>query len=327
MASSSSPISRRHATLNVAAQAGWGSQGSVGGSTDEYRGAKLVADSALIDEEPARVGKSHLRRQRAAASPNRRLQLANKPLFLEQVGARLAEDAEDEEDEDEGEVFGGEPDSVELILWYHTSESATRPIYSVDARQLHNAPSPTANNGQQLNKPQFLAEPDSLVPVSSRPLMGTANSRLSSSPNIGAAGRRQMETSQLHYNNNGRSGQNGSRPSESNTIAGQVEQSQNVANTSSLLLNVAGGSARHYVMAKLSSRVRLMIRGTRAYLIINKVQTSDSGQYKCRVDYKLARTRYQLNELAVISEFLVLVALSPKKTLKFNTYFPHSRTR
>lgn len=258
-----------------------------------------MPDSALIDEEPARVGKSHLRRQRAA-SPNRRPRLVNKALLEQVRRASPLEDAQDEEDEDEGEVFGSlggggarELDSVELILWYHTSESTTRPIYSVDARQLHNAP---ANNGQP-------PEPDSLVPVASR-LMG-ADGRAKAS-----AGRRQMETSQLDYNNNNnnaRLGQNGSRAGEvpASTIGGQVEQSRDAANTSALLLNLASGSARHYVMAKLSSRVRLMIREAKAYLIINKVQTGDSGQYKCRVDYKLARTRYQLSELAVISEFLV----------------------
>lgn len=37
-----------------------------------------------------------------------------------------------------------------------------------------------------------------------------------------------------------------------------------------------------------------------AYLIIDKLEASDAGQYKCRVDFKFARTRYHVSQLEVI---------------------------
>lgn len=62
--------------------------------------------------------------------------------------------------------------------------------------------------------------------------------------------------------------------------------------------------AKHHAPAKLQARlkVKFNLPAERAYLIIDRVEPADFGQYKCRVDFKYARTRYQVSQLNVISE-------------------------
>lgn len=229
--------------------------------------------NAVIDGRPAR-----------ARWPKRQAS------FLADGFAGSGQDLEAEE-----AAYEEEEDSVELILWYHTSDSAIRPIYSVDARHNANSAANTGSNGQ-LPEPQQrrAGEPDSLVPVTGR-LMADNGHLAAANSTTGA-----VATSQLDYNN-------GQLRTQSDPQQQQQQHADWRAQSKlRLVANVLSTSARHYVMAKLSARVRLMIRDSSAYLIIHKVAVADAGEYKCRVDYKQARTRYQLSELAVISKYTTI---------------------
>lgn len=286
-------------------------------------GASQVKQSGLLD--PLAVSASNSTsssssrpearlRRRAAAAHNREQQ--QQQLLMEHQ--RQA-------------AFSG--DSVEFILWYHSNESTkSQPIYSVDARhqmtpmfqsiQPHLPTSPTTQNPNQQQQ-----QASSLVPVlwrqQVRQKYGGSSSSLGSSGRqdsldddddddngTGANHRQQQQQQQidgsfqfpiepsegleLNY-----SSSIASAPASSNHKAPSIQVEQ----ANYILRNVISGNAKHYAQAKLSSRVRMLIRGTRAHLIIDKLEPSDSGQYKCRVDFRLARTRYQWSQLDVIGEW------------------------
>lgn len=83
--------------------------------------------------------------------------------------------------------------------------------------------------------------------------------------------------------------------------------------------NVISPHARHYVAAHLSKRVAFELDASvsggggnqTAYLIIHKLEPSDAGAYRCRVDYRYARTRYQVIQLNVICELFGWLAGRP----------------
>lgn len=169
----------------------------------------------------------------------------------------------DDDDDDGDFLLSSQADeSVELILWYHSSLTRVRPIYSVDARtklattnnnNYHSGPSSTQNNSSE-----------HFVPVLATPFAPNDN---------------QQQQQQLNYNNS----------TGANTYP-------------KFMRDVVSKRAKHFALAKLSPRLRLKMSQWRAYLIIDKLEADDAGQYKCRVDFKFARTRYQLSQLEVISK-------------------------
>lgn len=162
-------------------------------------------------------------------------------------------------------------DSVELILWYHGQAQANN-----NMRPVYSL------DARLLNK----AAP---TPVNSQ-LLGVGNNQLqqqavnSSQDSFVPV----VLAPQLNYNG-------------SNEDARQAR----------FLEAALSKEAKHFALAKRSARLKMRITQAKAYLIIDKVEASDAGHYKCRVDYKFARTRYQLTRLQVISKTALPASCQP----------------
>lgn len=188
-------------------------------------------------------------------------------------------------------------DAIELILWYRNMQS----IYSVDARSRQlvglfagaepGAPvssSPGGPSGQQ----------QLLVPVSP-----AANSLEDGDgdDDDGGGGGWQLDYAKGAKNNNGTTS-GGTQPAN-----GQRRGKQEPKWWRNNLTAGRQSGARHYALASMGSRMSLSFQheNASAHLIIDKLRPTDSGQYKCRVDFRLARTRYQTSRLQVIGELLL----------------------
>lgn len=190
--------------------------------------------------------------------------------------------SEEASDELDASGFGNNAldrdERVELILWYRLSSAADQvaasnlqPIYSVDARLR-----PAAGSSSQLH---------------------TQWDRHSPGPSVSNDGAPMVEVQ-----------------FEPEVTSRRVDWSEPAG---LLLNNVMSPSAKHYATSQMSNRVRLEIElaaksfasdkqlagsNPMANLIIDKVKADDAGLYKCRVDFKFGRTRYQLIKLDVIGK-------------------------
>lgn len=157
-------------------------------------------------------------------------------------------------------------DSIQLILWYHSSQLATnessrlqRPIYSVDARWRphEQQQAPTESDANQLGD-------DRLVPVGANQLNYYYSSK----------SQQQQQPRSHQGDRNNASRWNGR--------------------------HYAAAKLAHRLSFRLEPELG------RAYLSLARVEVADAGLYRCRVDFERARTRYQLSQLEVISKQLII---------------------
>lgn len=242
-----------------------------------------------IDETPARAAAYASASFRATGSPPL-LQApelqdprAGSELQDEQPQRDRASDLLDGDDEDE---------AIELILWYRNAQS----IYTVDARDH---PQQLVSSAV-LDPPQpaaaALAAGQSLVPVS-------PSAHLELEPewqlNYGKGAANMNNRTTVSGSASGSGAQKAStRPQE--TAAKQQQQQRRLFGT--LMDRRRTPPNKHYALASMSSRMRLSFANASAYLIIDNLRPTDSAQYKCRVDFRQARTRYQTSRLEVISK-------------------------
>lgn len=165
-------------------------------------------------------------------------------------------------------------DSIELILWYHNE--STQPIYSVDARQQilnqHHRQQPITTHDS----------PDALIPVPAPASTPTARQTSADVADSQTSKDRRIKSNYAHNEN-----------SNNNNNIHEYKPAK-------LVVNLLSG--KHFASARLSSRVKMKIdsRELKAHLIVDKLEPADAGQYKCRVDFKYARTKYQAASLDVI---------------------------
>lgn len=259
---------------------------------EEYWAHQQVVSK--IDEMPARaaaaVGEddrcAFLQDGDCAAAKLRRQDVARE----QQDGdERVLQDEGRDDDHDDG-GDDDDDDAIELILWYRNTQS----IYSVDARARQPSPVYAADmHPPGANPASQAANGQSLVPVSP-----SAATQLDLLAELGA------EQLQLNYS---KGYNNGTSTAETNTGAPRTKHKQQQQQQKHLRglfgANLMERKAsRHYALGSMSSRMRFGIHNASAYLIIDKLRPSDSGQYKCRVDFRQARTRYQTSLLEVISK-------------------------
>lgn len=63
---------------------------------------------------------------------------------------------------------------------------------------------------------------------------------------------------------------------------------------------------RHQIMPELNGRVHMDFQTDPPVLNINDVQIDDGGDYRCRVDYRMNRTKHFLIHLNVSGEFFLI---------------------
>lgn len=294
------------------------------GNGDINLGSSLQ-DGAMIDETPARaVMKDRLSQLRPARnslglglSLDTQIdsQIGAEPAELGATDTELVSRAEPESESGGGiESIGGDneqlylspadQDSVELILWYHSSKSAIKPIYTLDARQSF-----SGENSLQAQHQYNLARLS--------PKLETDKDKETETETETSLDRDENEDSaespgkQLNYSTKN----TGSDTTKSGNLSLSPALSASdrfTATNQKLTAGVTSRNAKHFAMAKLSSRIRFRIssRKAKAYLIIDKLEASDAGEYKCRVDFKYARTQYQLTRLQVIGKYLRRVRLA-----------------
>lgn len=302
---------------------------SQNGSSDSEFGGPLQ-DGAVIDEMPARAAigdrLSQLRPVRNSRGLNSQIDPQTRFPESERAGTESVAGSEskfESESEIESELgsvtgsgSGSEPelergiennagdneqlylsptdqDSVELILWYHNSQSATKPIYTLDARQRSDS-----GNSMQTQHQYNLARlsPKSEADASSLSDNEDENEDSIASPANLLNYSTRLKTSDINISSNESS-------SQSSALS---NNDRFMATNQSLTAGVLSRNAKHFVMPKLSTRIRFRIssKKAKAYLMIEKLEIGDAGEYKCRVDFKYARTQYQLTRLQVISRYL-----------------------